>query len=315
MAKKLLKILGIIIAILLVCFVLLVLYMNYLNQSITGDDGVAKDYATKLSPSGTLEQRYTKPGPYRVAHHTHRSDSTAIKEYHIYAAQRTAPGQTFPLVLMVNGTATYASTYAPIFEHLASWGFVVIGNEDGWPGTGATTSTMLDTALELNTAEDSPIKGFINTSKIGIAGHSQGGAGAINAATKYGNSNRYTSLYTASAVGHGTANGNNWHYDTSKLKTATYMMAGTGPSDNLAISPLGDLQQNFRALSTDKPSVIARRKTVGHKDVLEYGDAYMTAWFLWTLSDNTEAKAVFAGDNAELRHNSDWQDVETKHIQ
>jgi len=41
----------------------------------------------------------------------------------------------------------------------------------------------------------------------------------------------------------------------------------------------------------------------------------MTAWFLWTLSDNTEAKAVFAGDNAELRHNNDWQDVETKHIQ
>ena len=93
------------------------------------------------------------------------------------------------------------------------------------------------------------------------------------------------------------------------------MMTGTGPSDNLAISPLGDLQQNFQALSTDKPSVIARRKTVGHKDVLEYGDAYMTAWFLWTLSDNTEAKAVFAGDNAELRHNNDWQDVETKHIQ
>ena len=174
---------------------------------------------------------------------------------------------------------------------------------------------MLDTALELNTAESSPIKGFVNTSKIGITGHSQGGAGAVNAATKYGNSNRYTSLYTASAVGHGIANGNNWHYDTSKLKTATYMMAGTGPSDNLAISPLGDLQQNFQALSTDKPSVIARRKTVGHKDVLEYGDAYMTAWFLWTLSDNTEAKAVFAGDNAELQHNSDWQDVETKHIQ
>ena len=131
MAKKLLKILGIIIAILFVCFVLLVLYMNYLNQSITGDDGVAKDYAAKLSPSGTLEQRYTKPGPYHVAHHTHRSDSTAIKEYHIYAPQRTTPNQTFPLVLMVNGTATYASTYAPIFEHLASWGFVVIGNEDG----------------------------------------------------------------------------------------------------------------------------------------------------------------------------------------
>lgn len=51
MAKKLLKILGIIIAILFGCFVILMLYMNYLNQSITGDDGVAKGYASKLNPS------------------------------------------------------------------------------------------------------------------------------------------------------------------------------------------------------------------------------------------------------------------------
>ena len=49
--------------------------------------------------------------------------------------------------------------------------------------------------------------------------------------------------------------------------------------------------------------------------MLEYGDAYMTAWFLWTLADDTKAKMVFAGANAELRHNSDWQDVQVRNIE
>ena len=92
------------------------------------------------------------------------------------------------------------------------------------------------------------------------------------------------------------------------------MMAGTGVSDSIAISPLDDLKHNFDELQGSKPGVIARHKSVGHKDVLEYGDAYMTAWFLWTLADDTKAKTVFAGADAELRHNSDWQDVQVRNI-
>ena len=66
--KKLFKVFGIIIIILIICFVIMLLVMQYLNQSITGDDGVATGYADKLSPSGNLEQHYTKTVPYKVAH-------------------------------------------------------------------------------------------------------------------------------------------------------------------------------------------------------------------------------------------------------
>ena len=312
--KKLFKVFGIIIIILIICFVIMLLVMQYLNQSITGDDGVATGYADKLSPSGNLEQHYTKTGPYKVAHYI-QNNTDSSKTYRLYYPERQKANQTFPLVVMVNGTATPASTYTPILEHLASWGFVVIGNEDGWAGTGASTSAMLDAALQYNTAQDSPIRGLINTNKIGVAGHSQGGAGAINAATKYSNSNKYSSLYTASAVGRGTANNNQWTYDVSRLNAAVFMIAGTGVSDSIAISPLDDLKHNFDALQGSKPGVIARRKSVGHKDVLEYGDAYMTAWFLWTLADDTKAKVVFAGADAELCHNSDWQDVQVRNIE
>lgn len=38
---------------------------------------------------------------------------------------------------MVNGTGVYASKYPAVFEHLASWGFIVVGNEDPSTCTGA----------------------------------------------------------------------------------------------------------------------------------------------------------------------------------
>ncbi len=36
----------------------------------------------------------------------------------------------------------------------------------------------------------------------------------------------------------------------------------------------------------------------------------MTAWFLYWLQNDNEAKNVFFGDNAEILSNSNWQDVE-----
>lgn len=37
---------------------------------------------------------------------------------------------TYPLVNMPNGTGVKSSRYEAVFEHLASWGFIVVGNED-----------------------------------------------------------------------------------------------------------------------------------------------------------------------------------------
>ena len=64
--RKIWKILLIIVAILVVCLIGFVATMMYLNKSTTGDDGVAAGYAEKISFSGQLEQRYSKPGPYQV---------------------------------------------------------------------------------------------------------------------------------------------------------------------------------------------------------------------------------------------------------
>ncbi|WP_294188357.1 hypothetical protein [uncultured Clostridium sp.] len=78
---------------------------------------------------------------------------------------------------MVNGTGVPASKYKAIFEHLASWGFIVVGNEDGESWNGNSTSQTLDYILSLNDDVNSIFNKKINVDAIGVAGHSQGGVG------------------------------------------------------------------------------------------------------------------------------------------
>lgn len=38
----------------------------------------------------------------------------------------------------------------------------------------------------------------------------------------------------------------------------------------------------------------------------------MTAWFLYTLNGDHQEKQVFVGQNAEIRRNANWQNVQIK---
>lgn len=112
---------------------------------------------------------------------------------------------------MANGTGVKASAYAEVFRHLASWGFVVAGNEDEWSWDGGSSSETLAFALRQNADASSVLHGLIDTENIGIAGHSQGGVGAINAVTSQDNGGRYRAMWTASATHAELAEGLGWH--------------------------------------------------------------------------------------------------------
>lgn len=83
-------------------------------------------------------------------------------------------GRKYPLVIMVNGSGTPASRYEAVFDHLASLGFIVAGNEDSSSGTGQSAASTLDFILGLDVDVNSLFYGKIDTQNIGIAGHSQG---------------------------------------------------------------------------------------------------------------------------------------------
>ena len=47
-----------------------------------------------------------------------------------------------------------------------------------------------------------------------------------------------------------------------------------------------------------------------HEEMLMRTDGYMTAWMLYQLQGDEEAGRAFLGEDAEILHNSNWQDIE-----
>ena len=279
----------------------------------TGDDGVATGYLAKTDPKWAQETKYTQMGPNEVKIQTFDSDNPKIEHYTlVYPQKIEEKSDKTPVVLVVNGTDTPASDYMPILEHLASRGFLVVGNQDPESWSGESTSQTLDFVLDLAKDKKSIFYNKLDLEHIGVMGHSQGGAGAINAVTNYENSHYYTSLYTASAIPASLAKKLQKPYDTSKIKIPYFMMVGEGIQDRVLISPLSSLQTNYDRILASPLTIMARRKEADHRDVLEYGDAYMTAWFLMTLKGSSEAGKVFMGQDAELLNNPNREDIAIK---
>ena len=257
---------------------------------------VSRSYNSKRYPC-PVEQKYHENGPYQVTVHS-------MDDIHVFVPDQ-AEGAPLPTVVMVNGTGLKAQDYRTVFEHLASWGFVVIGNDDcnAWNGRSALTS--LDQALYHNAKPDSPLYQRIDIDRIGIVGHSQGAMGAINAANR---DNRFRVLYAASCPQESLAKKLGWNCSLETIGIPTMLVAGTQWIDR-HISPLTSLQNLATELPDSTPLLLGRLGSVEHRFVLHEGDAYMTAWLRHRLADDADAASAFTGDSPEILINPRWQDV------
>ena len=244
-----------------------------------------------------VEQKYHANGPNAVTTQT-------IEGTHVFIPDGPQE-QTFPLVVMVNGTGLKALDYTPVFKHLASWGFIVIGNDDtsAWDGRSALAS--LDIALHHNDDSNSPLFHRIDPHRLGVVGHSQGAMGAINAASA---DERFRVLYAASCPQANLARRLRWRYSMSGIHVPTMLTAGTWWIER-QISPLASLERLAKELPPSTPMLMGRLKGIEHRYVLHQGDAYMTAWLRYWLTNDALAAPAFWGQSLEILHNSRWQDV------
>ncbi len=244
-----------------------------------------------------IEQKYHVSGPYAVTYH-------AIDGTHAFIPD-VPKEQTFPLVVMVNGTGLKALDYAPVFEHLASWGFIVIGNDDPSAWNGRSALASLDIALQHNEDKSSPLYHRIDLQRMGVAGHSQGAIGAINAASA---EKRFKVLYAASCPQAKLAKRLHWTYSLSDIHVPTMLCAGTWWIER-QISPLASLERLASELPASTPMLMGRINGIEHRYVLHQGDAYMTAWLRYWLANDMLAAPAFLGAAPEILNNSRWIDV------
>ena len=315
--RKVMKIVGLVILAIVILIVLAAGFLLTKNYIDSQKPWLENDYYTQFWSDSELEKKYAGLGDYEVSVMAVKSEDKSIGNIRIWYPSEME--NRYPLIVVVNGSNTAALNYEPYFERLASWGFVVVGNDDRQAGAGISTSLTLDYMLEQNQNSDSLFYEKIDVQNIGIAGYSQGGVGAVRAVTECGNSGLYKTIFTGSAAHSYLAQ--MWGgYDASKVSIPWFMAAAAGTSDDtgatdaatewLGVAPLSSLIENYNAMPDNVFKLRARVEGAEHEEMQMKTDGYMTAWMLYQLQGDEEAGKALIGEDAEILSNSNWQDIE-----
>lgn len=293
--KKVLKIIGMI---LLTAMVLIAGLLFFLSIKPAAPNG----YTKKTETGGELETKFLSMGEYKISHLSVSADEPMKKYTIYYPSELKDSDRKYPAVIMVNGTGIPASKYKAVLKHLASWGFVVIGNEDPSSGNGNSTDQTLMYLLSENENSSSVFYQKIDTNNIGLEGHSQGGAGVFSALTINEHSNLYKTAVALSPTYEEMAIALGWPYELEKISVPIFMLAGTeGDFETQMVIPIEAMNQMYDKIHSTK--AMARKIGMEHGQMLYSADGYATAWFMWQLQNDAEAAKAFIGNNPELLAN------------
>ena len=147
----------------------------------------------------------------------------------------------------------------------------------------------------------------IDWDNVGIVGHSQGGAGVINAITRQAYKDTYKTAIALSPVNKDALYKFEWDYDATLIDIPILLIAGAGGGDDYVVT-LEQLEDIYDDISA--PKAMARRKDTAHGEVLYMPDGYVTAWLMWQLQADEEAAKAFIGDNPDILSNDLYQDIQ-----
>lgn len=307
--KKLFKILLIVLLIIVILVAALAILLFVMSKG----QNAPKNYWENTVTAGAIEEKYNHLGEYSVKKKTYDAprDERDAADNHFVVWYPEKEGK-YPLVVMVNGSGVPCDKYEAVFQHFASWGYVVIGNDYGTSWDGKHTSETLDFAL--NTDE---IAKMIDTDKIAVGGHSQGGMGTFNAITEYENGSLYKAAFSLSPTNNDLGLGLQWGFRLGteeqygfrleEINIPMMIVAGTGKFDSETVTPLSEMQKMYESLGCDKVA-FRRADDVDHGNILYEANGYVIAWLDLYLKDVEANRTAFFGENAEIRSNERYQD-------
>lgn len=264
-----------------------------------------ENYCETVKTGGAIEAKYLASGPNEVANVEFPAPKPLERYQIYYPAKLAETDQRTPAIVSVNGTGVAASKYPAVLRRLASWGFIVIGNEDPGTFSGESANQTMAFLLEQNENKESVFYHKVDPDRLGIVGHSQGGVGVFNA-TRLADERdgaRYAAAVSLSPTQEDWAAALHIPYDPSKTTVPTLVVAAT---KNDVIS-LDGMKSLFDKLPAER--VVMRRICDNHGEMLYSADGYVTAWFMWKLQDDQDAALAFVGDSPELEQNKRYSDV------
>ena len=302
--KKMLKVIGFA---LLAVIVIAIIALQLISRLPVPSAG----YQKKLETGGAIEAEYLKNGAYETAYYEEAAVQVFEKYEIFYPAELANENKKYPVIVVCNGTGWKASKSKPIYEHYASWGFIVIGSEEAysWNAFGAEMAIRHLYRLNDNQTINDKKNVFyqkIDFENIGIIGHSQGGVGVFNAITNTDHKDVYKAAIALSPTNKELAQGLEWPYDAANIAIPIMLVSGEGGGDDWVVT-LEGLTDIYDDINSRK--VMLRRKNTPHGATQYSEDGYVTAWFMWHLQGDQNAAKAFIGESPEILDNPMYQDA------
>ena len=304
--RKALKIGGIIVLVLIVGIFILLKFLG-------SRPAVPANYTQDIETGGSIEAKYMAAGGHEVSTYEEPVLQSFSKYTIYYPTELETTDEKYPVIVVCNGSGTPISKFPSVPEHFASWGFIVIGTEEGYDWSGFSAEMCIRHLQKLNDNEridenENVFYQKVDFDNVGIVGHSQGGVGVLNAVTEQKHADIYKTAVSLSPTNKELAHNLEWDYDATLVDTPILLIAGAGGGDDWVITG-EQLQAIYSDIDNNK--VMLRRKDTPHNETLYAANGYVTAWFMWHLQGDDEAAKAFAGDNTEIYVNSLYQDQHT----
>ncbi len=233
-------------------------------------------------------QDWAAPGPFAV---TQTSSGQGHTIFH--PASR---GCLHPVILWGNGTGSSPAAYAGLLRHLASHGFVVAAADTGYAGSGKEILAGLDYLTAQQVTPGSVLHGRLDLGRVGGAGHSQGGAGAIVA----GADPRVDTVVPIQPGPFG---------EHREVGGPIFYLAG---QVDLVVAPALLVYPRYRETG-HVPAVYGELAGAGHATPTGNGGGYrgpITAWFRFHLFGDERARGLFFGPDCGYCDAAEWSRFE-----
>ena len=236
---------------------------------------------------------YEDPGSYVTASATVQVQTFPANLH--YPVSAGAGQDAFPVIVFGHGLGGSSLNYQSTMRHLASHGFVVIAPDsfDLWTGADMLACVPWLEAEGANPA--SVLYGVVDATRVGLAGHSMGGAGAVRASLEPA----YASVIKAVAPIYPAPIGGFFGL------TQAPVFISAGASD--LITPAEAIRASiFESGSLGGPKLYASLFGSGHLEPTDgFGSggqawrAYLTAWFRAYLAEDVRAPTLVWGASSD----------------
>lgn len=217
-----------------------------------------------------------------------------------YPSNIKTSGKTYPIIAWANGTGVTNDIYENLLIEFAKGGYIVIANGETMAADGTAQIASIDFLLDESNDPSSLFYKKIDTGKIAVAGHSQGGRSSVNAAVKDSRVGCVLSIA-----------GSNYTYEAEKLSAPTLFFSGSSDMIVLASQWVVPAYNNCKG-----PAVYACLKNAVHTTCCSNPTAYSeyaVKWFDYWLKNDLQALTFFQNDGV-LAKDDKWQNFSCKGI-